>query len=131
MTISEKCEHVSVVVADDANELRALIVKFLNRSPFINVVGEASETFSAIDMVSKFNPDVLLLDLSMPNGGGIKVLDAIKDRSINTRVVVLSGLPRDYGFESARKSGAYGYIEKGAPLQSIIEAVLKAGYDEK
>ncbi|MFM7088831.1 MAG: response regulator transcription factor [Candidatus Paceibacterota bacterium] len=119
----------TVVVADDAEELRSIIIKLLKRDSRINVVGEASETITAIEAVMHYRPDVLLLDLSMPNGGGIRVLEKIKEESLPTRVVVLSGLPKEHGMYSAGKSGAHSYLEKGSSFHEIIEFVIKAATD--
>lgn len=118
---------IRVVVADDARELRELIVKLLRRDPRITVVAEGSDTPTTLTAVLEHRPDVLLVDLSMPGGGGLLVISELMQRYPEVRIVVLSGLPREQAEDAALAAGACAYVEKGTSIKLVVEAVLKAG----
>src|SRR4051794_23924991 len=85
-----------VVIADDSAAVRFLFRATLDAHEHIEVVGEAVNGVEALAAVQALEPDVLLLDLSMPEMDGLQVLLAMRsDDSIGTRVVVLSGYARD------------------------------------
>ncbi len=119
--------RVRVVVADDAKELRELIVKLLQRDGRIEVVAEGDDTASTIAAVTRHRPDVLLVDLSMPGGGGLVVIDSVLRDDPRLQVVVLSGLPREQAEEAASAAGACVYVEKGTSIRLVVDAVLQAG----
>lgn len=115
---------VRVVVADDAKELRELVVRLLARDPRINVVGQADDTQGALDVIADTRPDVALVDLSMPGAGGLFVLTEVARTQPECRMVVLSGLPASQAEAAAREAGAALYLEKGAAMARITRAVL-------
>jgi two-component system invasion response regulator UvrY len=118
---------IRVVVADDARELRELVVKLLRRDPRITVVAEGSDTPTTLTAVLEHRPDVLLVDLSMPGGGGLLVISQLQQRAPEVRVVVLSGLPREQAEDAAFAAGACAYVEKGTSIKLVVDAVLTAG----
>jgi DNA-binding NarL/FixJ family response regulator len=82
---------VRVCLCDDVREFRELMRYGLEDDPAIEVVGEAADGTQCIEVVESVQPDVVLLDLSMPGRDGLEVIEELRARSSRTRIVVLSG----------------------------------------
>ncbi len=120
-------EPLRVFVADDVPDMRALVRFALEEDPDFVVVGEAGNGVGAVDGVAKTSPDVILLDLSMPDLDGLEVIPYVVERAPHTGIVVFSG------FEAARMRGpttslgAHRYVEKGRPLEELRQAIREVG----
>jgi DNA-binding NarL/FixJ family response regulator len=120
-----------VVVADDFADMRHLVKVTLERSGRFEVVAEAENGVEAVDMARELQPDILVLDLSMPVLSGMEALPQIRDASPDTKVVVLSGFDRSRMESEALAGGAVGYLEKGLrPGQLVDELLAVAGLME-
>lgn len=119
-------EQVRIVLVEDNAEVRRLLRIKLEGSGGYEVVGEASDGEEAIDVVTKAQPAVVLLDLAMPRMDGLTALPLIRRAAPECRVIVLSGFDQDQMAERALAAGAGGYVEKGLrmDLDSAIESVL-------
>lgn len=111
---------VSVVLADDTEALRYLIRSILEEDGRFDVVGEAKNGKEALDQVDRHAPDLLLLDLSMPEMDGLEVLDRLRRRACPTQVIVLSGYAAEAAAEASRERGALAYIEKGVRPRDLV-----------
>lgn len=111
-----------VVVIDDTPDLRALLRIALERADYV-VVGEAGDGRAGIEVVREQRPDLVLLDLSMPVLDGLEALPTIRRLVPTGTIVVLSGFGPTTMSERALARGADGYVQKGAPLRSIIESL--------
>jgi signal transduction histidine kinase/DNA-binding NarL/FixJ family response regulator len=111
-----------VVIIDDTPDLRDLLKIALTRGGF-EVVGEAGDGQQGIDMVRLHLPDVVLLDLAMPVMDGIEALPQIRRLTPQGKIVVLSGFGAQHMSERAVSAGADGYVQKGAPLNTILDYV--------
>lgn len=109
-----------VVVIDDVPELRRLYKLALRGSPF-EVVAEAGNGRDGILQVIGHQPDLVLLDLSMPDLDGLECLLAIRRRCPDARVVVLSGFTRERLEPAVKALGASDYIEKGATPDELVQ----------
>ena len=116
----------SVVLADDNEDYRFLVGLALGSSSEggFEVVGEAADGEEALAAVRSLQPDLLLLDLSMPRLDGLSVLDRIAGASPRTAVIVLSGFTAQRMAAEATARGAIGYIEKGVTPNDLIHRVL-------
>lgn len=102
------------VVADDAAGIRALMRTLLTLEPDFEVIGQASDGAEAVDVVTKLQPDLLVIDVSMPVMSGVDAIKAIRKSSPSTVIAVLSG-------EHHRvPEGAQALIEKGTPNEVVI-----------
>jgi len=119
-------EILRVVLADDAVDLRRLLARLLSKDRRIEIIGEAEDGITAIRLCLELQPDVLVLDLSMPGSDGLNTLEAVRSNS-STAVVILSGLPRSQLEQSCIERGAFSYLEKGVSTSSIISTVIAAG----
>ncbi|WP_296605031.1 response regulator, partial [Nocardioides sp.] len=111
-----------VVVIDDTPDLRALLRIALERASYV-VVGEAGDGQEGIEVVREHRPDVVLLDLSMPVLDGLEALPTIRRLVPDATIVVLSGFGPTTMSDRALARGADGYVQKGAPLRSIIASI--------
>jgi DNA-binding NarL/FixJ family response regulator len=117
---------IRVVVADDHRVVRDGLCYLLGQEPGVEVVGEAGDGRQAVDVVAATRPDVLLLDLYMPEGDGHAVLAALRDAPHRPAVVVLTSATEDEHLVRAVRAGATSYLLKTAPAEQVIAAVRDA-----
>jgi DNA-binding NarL/FixJ family response regulator len=115
---------VTVVLTDDAVELRALLRRLLERSGNIQVVGEAENADHAAELIKVFGPDVLLLDLAMPGGGALELIEALRVAGNDLAIIVLSGYPASSTGGECLSRGADLYLEKGLPVRELTDAIV-------
>ena len=113
-----------VVVADDVGELRSLLRLALERSGRFEVVGEAGNGREAVDAALAAQPDLVLLDVSMPVMDGLEALPLILAAAPSARVVMLSGFAEERLGDQARSAGATAYLEKGIPPRQLVAGLL-------
>jgi DNA-binding NarL/FixJ family response regulator len=113
----------TVVVADDQGLVRFGLRKILDQEPDLEVVGEAVDGASAVDLVLRTRPDVVLMDIRMPGLDGIEATRRLVAAAPATRVLMLTTFGLDsYVYESLR-AGASGFMLKDAPPEEIVGAV--------
>ncbi len=117
---------IRVVIADDHRVVRDGLCYLLGQEPGVEIVGEAGDGRQAIDVVAATRPDVLLLDLYMPEGDGHAVLAALRDAPHRPAVVVLTSATEDDHLVRAVHAGATSYLLKTAPAEQVIAAVRDA-----
>jgi two-component system, NarL family, response regulator NreC len=117
---------IRVLVVDDHTLVRQGIVGLLGSQPDIDVVGQANSGAEAIALVGELQPDVVLMDITMPGIGGLEATRAVRERSPKAQVVILTIHDReDYLFQALR-AGAAGYVLKGADVGDLLSAVRAA-----
>ncbi|MHB8312272.1 MAG: response regulator transcription factor [Candidatus Dormibacteria bacterium] len=115
-----------VVVADDQRVVREGLVTILEHMPGVEVVGVAENGAAAVDLAEQFHPDVVLMDLRMPDMGGVEATAAIRARTPGTQVVVLTTYADDESIISALTAGALGYLTKDAGSDDLRRALEAA-----
>src|ERR1700686_2444449 len=123
MSGSTDVSPVRVVVCDDVPEMRAVLQGVLSEDLGVEVLGEADNGQACVRMISELQPDVLLLDLSMPDMDGLEVIPHVVSIAPQTAIVVFSGLGAGKLEELALELGADLFIEKGPPLTELCAAV--------
>ena len=119
---------IRIALVDDAEEMRLLVGMSLTLSGEFTVVGHASNGREAIAVAEEHRPELMLLDLSMPEMDGLEALPLVLEASPETCVVVFSGIDEvELGLE-ARTLGATGYVEKGTPIEELVP-LLRAYVD--
>lgn len=114
---------IRILIADDHGVLRAGLRVLLNAEPDMQVVGEAAAGHETLRLANELRPDVVLLDLSMPDLGGIEVTRRIKAALPETRVLILTVHEDERLLREAIQAGAAGYIVKRAVETELINAV--------
>ena len=121
---------VRVFITDDNGVLRGNLCALVNTQPDMEVVGEATSGPDAVLGIQKAQPDVALMDLTMPNGGGLAAIVALKQAGSKTRIIVLT-VHDELGYvRAAGQAGAVGYVVKSAvdtELLAAIRAVAQGG----
>jgi DNA-binding NarL/FixJ family response regulator len=118
--------NIRVVVAEDFPLVREAVVGALNRDPAIEVVGEAATGREAIDLAESLHPDVMILDLVMPDLGGIEVLEKLRISQPQIRSIVLTASEQATHLLDAIAAGAAGYLSKRAVGEELRQAVITA-----
>jgi DNA-binding NarL/FixJ family response regulator len=121
---------VRVVVVDDHPVFRAGMVAVLADLGGIEVVGEAADGVAALDVVAAASPDVVLMDLRMPGGGGLEATAAVVSRWPDVAVVVLTMDEDDDSVFAALRAGARGYLLKEADGEDVQRALLAVARGE-
>jgi DNA-binding NarL/FixJ family response regulator len=115
---------VKVLVADDQELIRAGLAAVLAVQPDFDVVGEAADGREAVDGTRRHHPDVVLMDVRMPNLDGIAATAEIcADRRVASRVLMLTTFDLDEYVMAALRAGASGFLLKDAPRDSLYAAV--------
>lgn len=118
-------ESVRVFLCDDVPELRTLLRFALEEDADVRVVGEAGDAATGIERVAELQPDVVLLDLSMPGLDGLEAIPLLKDAAPGLGIIVFSGFAADRMSGPALALGADRYLEKGEPLD-VIRTTVRA-----
>jgi DNA-binding NarL/FixJ family response regulator len=114
---------IRIVVADDHPVVRDGLVAILSTQRDFVVVGEAGTGEEAVRLATEQRADVLLLDLEMPHMDGVEVLQRLRERRSDVRVIVFTAFDADERILAAVRAGAKGYLLKGVPRDEIFEAV--------
>lgn len=116
-------DPIRILVADDHPVVRDGLVAILSTQHDFSVVGEAGTGVETVQRVIALRPDVLLLDLEMPDVDGVGVLKQLRQTDVPTRVVVFTAFDTDERILDAVQAGAQGYLLKGAPREELFNAV--------
>ena len=112
-----------VVLADDHPMFREGLRFTLSREPDLEVVAEAATGTDAVRLAGELDPDVVVMDLAMPELGGLEATRRLTERGTRARVLVLTMSEDDESVFAALRAGAGGYLVKGADPEQVISAV--------
>src|ERR1700704_3449903 len=116
---------IRVLIADDHPIVRDGLAKLLSLEEDVIVVGEASDGCEVLDKVQELDPDVLLLDLRMPNLDGLSALQALQQTNKRTRVIILTASEDKNEFVQAMKLGCSGIVLKQTAPELIVKSIRK------
>lgn len=114
---------MTIILADDHHLVRQGLRVLLETEPDFQVVGEAAEGQEAVQLVERLRPDVLILDLMMPDLRGLEIIRQVRQRSPRTRMVILSMVANKAYVLEALKNGAAGYVLKKSTAAELFRAV--------
>jgi two-component system response regulator DevR len=126
MTDQIDARPLRLLVVDDHEVVRQGLVSLLERREHFQVVAEAGTAAEAVEMARKFEPDLVVMDVRLPDGSGIEACREIRAEFPNTKVVILTSYPDEEAVLSAIIAGASGYLLKqirGRDLISSLESV--------
>jgi len=112
-----------VLAVDDHPLLREGIAALIGSEEDMELVGEASNGREALDLFRKYQPDITLMDLRMPEMNGIDAIGAIRGEFPDARIIVLTTHPGDVQVSRALKAGARGYLLKGMLRKELMETI--------
>ena len=116
-------QKLTVLLADDHKLLRSGLKLLLQRNPDLLVVGEAADGEETLRLFGQLEPDILLLDLSMPNMDGMECLREIKSRRPDAKVIVLTMHEDENYIRQAMQAGASAYVQKSAADTDLFKAI--------
>jgi len=129
-----KSEKKRVLIVDDAQFTRNMLKNIIGKIEQIEVIGEASNGVEAISLYKKLNPDLVTMDLVMPEKGGIEATEEILKINSKALIVVVSALGQEALVLEAAKKGAKDFIQKPFKTEQIVEVmdrILKSKASEK
>ena len=112
-----------VMVVDDHPVFRAGLCAILDAAPDLTVVAEATTGLEAVELAAETRPDLVLMDLHMPDLGGVEATRRILADAPATRVLVLTMIDQEAALAAALRAGARGYLLKGADRAEVLRAV--------
>jgi len=121
-------DEIRVLVVDDHPLFREGVVRTLNEEAGVAVVGEADTASGAIEMARGTLPDVVLLDLKLPDASGLTVVETLQHECPYSRVIVLTAVEDEDALLQALKQGARGYLVKGISgheLKTVVRAIAR------
>ena len=118
--MKHKC---SILVCDDHAIFREGIKKVLGQNSGLEIVGEASTGLQAVELAKSLEPEVIVMDIAMPEQNGIEATRLIMDQLPQTRVVILSVHSRKTFIIESLKAGARGYVLKDSAGEKLLDAV--------
>jgi DNA-binding NarL/FixJ family response regulator len=122
--------RIRIVIADDHPIVRDGLRKLLNLEEDLEIVGEASDGREVLDQVRQLEPDILLLDLRMPNMDGLTALQNLQHTEKKTRVIVLTASEDKNEFVQAMKLGCSGIVLKQTAPDLIVKSIRKVNAGE-
>ncbi len=115
-------ENLSFLVVDDAIFMRTILKKMLEEAGY-NVVGEAGNGNQAIEMAQRLQPDIITLDITMPEMDGIKAIEQILQVSPNSKIIMCSAMGHQSKVVEAVKAGAKDFIVKPFEKNRVLQAI--------
>ncbi|NJN93392.1 MAG: response regulator transcription factor [Anaerolineales bacterium] len=128
--MNEPTHAIRVLVVDDHALVRHGIIGFLDRQPDMKVIGEADSGRAAVRLAAELVPDVMLIDLAMPEMDGIEATAQVRSVSPRTQVIVLTSHHGDEHIFPAIRAGALSYILKDIHPEALLETVRAAARGE-
>lgn len=122
---------VTVLLADDHPIVRQGLRHLFTEEPEIQIVGEASDGLQAVQLAEKLKPNVLILDIMMPDLNGLEVLRQVRERSPGTSSIVLSMQSADVYVVEALKAGALGYVLKETGPSEMLNALQQVLHGQR
>jgi DNA-binding NarL/FixJ family response regulator len=112
-----------VLLVDDHPMLRQGLIQEMKRLSDMEIVGEASDSRSAMELALKMHPDLVLMDIHLPDANGIEVSRSILDAAPSTRIIIYSGDVNRAWVDQALQAGICGYLPKDCGSEELIRAV--------
>ena len=114
---------IRLLIADDFDALRENIKSFVSKQPDIEVVGEAKDGETAVELAKKLSPDVILMDISMPKLSGIEASENILSNNAAARIIIFSTRSDKRFVVAGLKVGVAGYVLKSSIFDDLLPAI--------
>ena len=125
-THTDRGDAITVVIADDHRAFGEALEIVLAQEDDLQVIEVVTDGAAALQAVARHDPDVVIMDMSMPGMGGIEATRKIRDEGVHTQVIVLSGTEDDLAVGRAVQAGARGYLSKTEAVGDLASAIRRA-----
>ena len=115
--------NIRILITDDHAIVREGLRTLIKTEPGLEVIGEASDGFEAVQMAYDLKPDVILMDMQMPRMGGLEAINKIKEDCPDARILVLTSFSDDDTVFPAIKAGALGYLLKNTHPDRLLNSI--------
>ena len=122
---------VSVLIVDDHAVVRQGLQVLLASRPEVRVVGEAADGAQAVQLAQALRPDVILLDLLMPEMDGVAVMQQVRQLGLGSKILILSSSLEDERVLAAVRAGADGYILKASRVGELVQAIIRVARGQR
>jgi DNA-binding NarL/FixJ family response regulator len=116
-------DRIRTMVVDDHHVVRQGLVALLNVMPEIEIVGEASDGLQAVELHRHLQPDITLMDLQLPNLGGVAAITRIRAETPSARFIVLTTFDGDEDIFRSLQAGAKAYLLKGMTINDLLNTI--------
>jgi two-component system, NarL family, response regulator DevR len=123
MSAQPERSRIALMLVDDSAVVRAGLRALLGAEPDIQIVGEAANVAEGVETCSRLRPQVVLLDVRLPDGSGIDACRQILRRTPDTRVIILTSAIDDRVVDDAIRAGAHGYLLKEVDAHGLVSAI--------
>jgi len=120
-------KRTRVLIADDSEAIRGALSSLIARLPGVEIVGMAHTGAEALEMVRTLMPDLVTLDIRMPEMNGMRVLEAIRSDPVKPTVIVLTGLAEDEYRQKCLQLGAQYFFNKATEFERVVEILAERG----
>ena len=118
-------DKIKILIVDDHPMMRDALQMAFTDETDLQVIGEAEDAIEALKLLETLTPDIILMDLLMPNMNGLEAIEKIVETNPQARILVLSSMEDEERIVSAIQAGALGYFPKTAPRSYLLEAIRK------
>ena len=123
MTAPTPSSPVRVLLVDDSEMVRAGLRTLLGTDNSIKVIGEATNVATGVESAHRLKPDVVLLDIRLPDGSGLEACRQILKQTVDSRVLILTSVIDDTIVDEAIRAGAHGYLLKEIDGRGLVNAI--------
>lgn len=120
-----------ILIADDFKPIRTAVADILSQQPDWEVCGEADNGPEALRLATELNPDVVLLDISMPGMDGLQAARLIHESVPKTKIIILSHHDPAQLIHDARKAGAHECVDKGRIAEDLVASIRRMEIEEE
>jgi DNA-binding NarL/FixJ family response regulator len=124
-------DPIRILIVEDQFFFRLALHSIIDARPDMTVVGEAGNARTASDLYSSCRPDLTIMDLRLPDGSGIKVIESIRHRDPKAAILVLSNYEGSEDIYRALQAGAMSYLTKDASGKELIQAILAVSHGKR
>jgi len=110
-------------IADDSEILRSRLVEMLSEFKEIEIVGQTGYAQEAVESIKKLIPDVVILDIKLPDGNGINVLEAVKKANISSKIIIFTNYPYFQYRKRCIDAGAEFFFYKATEFEKLVEVL--------
>lgn len=127
----DRTRPISLVVADDHPLILAGLAAMIRDDPSLVLLGQAADGPTAVDLFLRLRPDVLLVDLNMPGGGGVEAIRRIRSAVPDAKIVILTAWEGDEDVHRGLLAGASAYLLKGSGLDQVADCVRQVAANRR